>query len=83
MKKIVAIILALILLACVLPMAQAEQDPASESSNTGPILSATSPAESVGKSQAEPAQSQKLEQLMRSMQASVRSLPSTRQPPFT
>ncbi len=69
MKKLVAVTLALILLACVLPMAQAQQDSASESSNAGPALSEDNPAEGVEESQAEQAQSQKLEQLQKAMQA--------------
>jgi len=69
MKKLVAITLALILLACVLPMAQARQDTVSESSNAGPALIEDSPAESVEAAEPEQTQSQKLEQLMKAMQA--------------
>lgn len=69
MKKLVAVTLALILLACVLPMTQAQQESASESSNAGPGLREDNPAEGVEESQAEQAQSQKLEQLQKAMQA--------------
>ena len=53
MKKLVAVTLALILLACVLPMAQAQQDSASESSNAGPAVSEDNPAEGIEESHAE------------------------------
>jgi hypothetical protein len=74
MKKLAAITLALILLACVLPMAQAQQESVSETPNAGPALSEDSSAEGVETSQAEQAQSQRLEQLQKAMQALQKQL---------
>lgn len=69
MKQIVAITLALILLACVLPMAEAQPEAVPESSNAGSVLSETNPAKGSDTARIERAQAQKLEQLAESMQA--------------
>ena len=69
MKQIVALTLAPILLACVLPMAQAQQDTVPASLSTDPVVIETSPAEASDTSRAEQGQAQKLEQLAKAMQA--------------
>jgi beta-lactamase regulating signal transducer with metallopeptidase domain len=70
MKNATVVTMVLLLLVCVLPMAQAQQDSVPDTPDTGGAeLSEDSSAEGVDKSQADQAQAQKLEQLMKAMQA--------------
>ena len=69
MKKLVAITIVLFLLACVLPMARAQQDSVRKSSSAGSEVAAVDSAEDSTSPETEQKLAQKREQLLKTRQA--------------